>query len=84
MVEPRGVHLIAAKYVMRYLKVTIDYGCRYVSGCEISLQGYTDSYWANSVAEWKSTYGFCFSLGSSMVSWFSRKKMSLELDTDKA
>ena len=31
MVEPRGVHLIAAKHVMRYLKGTIDYGLRYVS-----------------------------------------------------
>ena len=26
MVEPRHVHLIAAKHVLRYLKGTIDYG----------------------------------------------------------
>jgi hypothetical protein len=45
MVEPRGVHLIATKHVMRYLKGTIDYGLRYVSDREISLQGYTDSDW---------------------------------------
>jgi hypothetical protein len=31
---------------MRYLKGTIDYGLRYASDCEISLQGFTDSDWA--------------------------------------
>jgi hypothetical protein len=46
MVEPRGVHLIAEKHVLRYMKGTIDYGLRYVSDREIILQGYTDSDWA--------------------------------------
>jgi hypothetical protein len=79
MVEPRGVHLIAAKHVMRYLKGTIDYGLRYVSDCEISLQGFTNSDWVGSVADHKSTSGCCFSLGSSMISWFSRKQTSVAL-----
>jgi hypothetical protein len=38
MVEPRGVHLIATKHVMRYLKGTIDYGLIYDSDCEIILK----------------------------------------------
>ena len=29
MVDPRYVHLIAAKHVLRYLKGTIDYGLKY-------------------------------------------------------
>ena len=29
MVEPRQVHLVAAKHALRYLKGTIDYGLRY-------------------------------------------------------
>ena len=29
MVDPRQVHLVAAKHVLRYLKGTIDYGLRY-------------------------------------------------------
>jgi len=32
MVEPRHVHWIAAKHVLRYLKGTIGYGLSYVSG----------------------------------------------------
>jgi hypothetical protein len=43
MVEMRGVHLIATKTSMRYLKGTIDYGLKYVSDCEISLQRFIDS-----------------------------------------
>jgi hypothetical protein len=81
MVEPRGVHLIAAKHVMRYLKGTIDYGLIYVTDCEIIVFGYTDSYWADSVADRKSTSGCCFSLGSTMFSCFSRKQTSVVLST---
>ena len=81
MVESRGVHLIATKHVMRYLKGTIDYGLKYVSNREISLQGFTDSDWAGSVANRKSTSGCCFSLGSTMISWFTRKQTSVALST---
>jgi protein associated with RNAse G/E len=37
MVDPRQVHLIATKHVLRYLKGTIDYGLRYVADCEFGL-----------------------------------------------
>jgi predicted SAM-dependent methyltransferase len=43
MVEPRSVHLIVANHVLRYLKGTVDYGFRYISDCEIRLQGYANS-----------------------------------------
>jgi hypothetical protein len=46
MVEPRHVHLIAAKHILRYFKGTIDFGIRYVSDHKIRLQGYVDSDWA--------------------------------------
>jgi hypothetical protein len=73
MVKPRRVHLVVAKHVLRYLKGTIDYGLGYVFDREISLQGCTDSYCAGSVAYRKSTSGCCFSVGSTMISWFNRK-----------
>ena len=62
MVEPRHVHVIEAKHVMRYLKGIVDYGLRYVLDREITLQGYTDSYWADSVTYQKSTSRYFFSL----------------------
>jgi hypothetical protein len=43
MVDPKHVHLIAVKHVMRYLKGKMDYGIKYVANSEISLLGYSDS-----------------------------------------
>jgi hypothetical protein len=43
MVEPRHVHLVTTKHVLRYLHGTIGYGLRYVLDDEVKLQGYTDS-----------------------------------------
>jgi hypothetical protein len=37
MVEPRHVHLVATKHVLRYLKGKIDYGLKYVKDQEISV-----------------------------------------------
>jgi hypothetical protein len=37
MVEPRHVHLVAAKHVLRYLHGTIGYGLRYVSDGEVKV-----------------------------------------------
>jgi hypothetical protein len=73
MVDLRSVHLITTKHVMRYLKGKIDYGLRYASDREISLQGFIDSDWSDSVAYRKSTFGCCFTMGLAMISWFSRK-----------
>ena len=84
MVDPRHVHLIAVKHVLRYLKGTIDYGLRYDANCEFGLVGYTDSNWAGSVIDQKSTSGCCFSLGSAVIAWCSRKQTSVALSTTEA
>jgi hypothetical protein len=63
LVEPKHVHLVAAKHVMRYLKGTLDYGLSYDGDHDFTLSGYTDSNWARSVSDMKSTSGCCFSLG---------------------
>jgi hypothetical protein len=81
LVEPRHVHLVATKHVMRYLKCTIDYGLRYDGDHDFTLSGYNDADWAGSVSNRKSTSGCCFSLGSTMISWKSRKKSSISLST---
>ena len=50
----------------------------------MTLHGYTDSDWAGSAVDKKSTFGYCFSLGSAMISWSSRKQNSVALSTKKA
>ena len=49
LVEPRRVHLVAAKHVMRYLKGTIDFGLCYVGDHDYRLYGYTDADWVESI-----------------------------------
>jgi hypothetical protein len=72
-VEPRRVHLVVAKHVMRYLKGTLDFGLCYTGDHDFRLIGYNNSDWVGSVSDRKNTSGCCFSLGSSMTSWQSRK-----------
>ena len=74
MVEPRRVHWVVAKHVLRYVRGTVEYGLLYVNGDGVKLMGYTNSDWASSAVDRKSTFGCCFSLGSRVVSWFSRKQ----------
>ena len=52
---------------------TIDYGLKYEANQKINLEGYVDSDWEGSAIDRKSTSGCCFSMGSGVISWFSRK-----------
>ena len=77
LVQPRPVHLVATKHVMRYLKGTIDFGLYYDGSHEYRLYGYTDADWVGSILDRKSTSGICFCLRSAMSSWFSKKQSSV-------
>jgi hypothetical protein len=69
---------------MRYLKGPIDCGLSYDGDHDFTLSGYTDADWAGSVSDRKSTSGYCFSLGSTMISWQSRKQSRIALSTLEA
>jgi hypothetical protein len=58
---------------MRYLKGTLDYCLGYVKDHEFELYGYSDLDWDGNIHDRKSTSTYCFSLGSSMVSWSNMK-----------
>eukprot|EP00253_Pinus_taeda_P014406 PITA_14406 len=84
MCEPRKVHWVAAKHILRYLQGTVDYGLDYRQGDGVRLVGYTDSDWAGCASDRKSTSGCCFGLGSAVVPWFSRKQQSVALSLAEA
>ena len=54
-------------------KGTIDYGLKYDANQRINLEGYVDSDWVGSSIDRKRTSGCCFSMGSGVISWFSKK-----------
>ena len=69
----RYVHLITGKHILRYQEGTMDYGLLHGADCRFGLVGYTDSDWAGSVTNRKSTSGCCFSLGTTVIAWRSQK-----------
>jgi hypothetical protein len=62
----------------------MHHGLRYVGDGELMLHGFVDSDWAGDAGGRKSTSGFCFSLGSGMISWFSRKQATVALSSIEA
>jgi hypothetical protein len=84
MSQMRQTHWIAAKHVLRCPRGTIGHGLRYTSSIDMRSQGYTDSDWAGSTVDRKSTSGCCFTLRSAMVSWCSRKQTYVALSTVEA
>ena len=83
LTDPRSVHLIAAKHILRYLKGTIDCGLKYDANQKINLEGYVDSYWIGSAIDRKNNSGCCFNMGLGVISWFSKKDSCMALSTSK-
>ena len=57
LTDPRHVHLIDTKHILRYLKGAVDYGIKYKVNHKIKLEGYVDSDWVGSAIDKKSTLG---------------------------
>ena len=85
--KPLQCHWVALKHVLRYLKGTADYALCY-RRCEKGLRliGYSDSDWASSAEDRRSTSGYCYSLSESgpLISWKSRKQPVVALSTCEA
>jgi len=75
MEAPGKEHWAAVKHILRYLKGTAGYGCRYEKGAELKpmLLGFSDSDFAGDVEGRKSTTGVVYFLGNSLVTWSSQK-----------
>jgi hypothetical protein len=72
------------KLILRYLKYTPNIGLWYPIGANITLVGFSDSDFAGSLVDRKSTSGACHFLGRSLVSWSSKKQNSVVLSTTEA
>eukprot|EP00253_Pinus_taeda_P030446 PITA_30446 len=84
MVKPTKLFWKARKHVLRYLRGTSGYGLWYRQEDEVKLCGFTDADWAGSPMDRKSTSGGVFSIGSTAVSWYSRKQRSVALSSAEA
>ena len=62
----------------------MEYGLVYERRGNVQLAGFTDVDWEGCVEDRKSTLGCCFSVGTRVVSWFSRKQKSVALSSEEA
>ncbi|KAL0379259.1 UNVERIFIED_CONTAM: Retrovirus-related Pol polyprotein from transposon RE1 [Sesamum radiatum] len=84
MQSPSQIHYGAAKRILRYFQGTKDFGIWYKSTNDAKLVGYTDSDWAGSADDMKSTSGYTFSLGSGIFSWASKKQATVAQSSAEA
>ncbi|XP_070014164.1 uncharacterized mitochondrial protein AtMg00810-like [Nicotiana sylvestris] len=81
MEAPTSTHLKIAKRILRYLKCTIDFGLFYSSFSDFNLVGVCDNDYAGDTDDRKSTTGFVFFLGDSVIFWSSKKQSIVTLLT---
>ena len=84
MTKPMEIHLQVAKRALQYLKGTMNYGIHYKKGGDRELLAFTDSDYAGDMEDKKSTSGYAFLMGSSVVSWCSKKQSIVTLLTTEA
>ncbi|KAK5844970.1 hypothetical protein PVK06_001118 [Gossypium arboreum] len=58
------LHIKVAKRVLRYVKGTLNHGVKFEKAKQLKLIGYSDSDWAGSIDDMKSTSRYFFTLGS--------------------
>jgi len=83
-VSPRVSHRKAVKRIFRYLTYAPDLGLFYSAASSLELCGYSDADFDGCRLDRKSTSGTCHFLGTSLVSWSSRKQASVALSSTEA
>ncbi|KAK3005742.1 hypothetical protein RJ639_017145 [Escallonia herrerae] len=84
MHKPRRPHYDAAIRVLRYLKNSPGQGILLSSNSSLSLRAYCDVDWAGCPTTRKSTTGYIVFLGSSPISWRSKKQSIVSCSTTEA
>ena len=83
--KPRWKHWKALKRLLRYLRGTTNMALEFKKGAQdMQLIGYSDADWAGDHATRKSTTGYCFSLGGSLISWKTSAQGCVALSTAEA
>jgi len=86
MHDPRKGHWEAVKWVLRYIKGTIDVGLTFEKDSTGKQEciGYVDSNYAGDLDKCRSTMGYVFTISQAPVSWRSILQSTITLSTTEA
>jgi hypothetical protein len=84
MHAPRTTHLNLVKRIIRYVKGTLDLGTHISPSSISSLVAYSDADWAGCPDTRRSTSGFCVFLGDNLISWSSKRQLTVSRSSAEA
>jgi hypothetical protein len=82
--SPTNVHLMAAKYILRYLKGTNSIGLMLSRSGSQLLSAFSDADWAVSPDDRRSTGGFVIFYHPNLISWSSKKQPTVAKSSTKS
>ena len=82
--KPTQAHHHAALRVLKYLKGCPGKGLFFPRNTSLTLQGFLDADWAGCLDTRKSISGQCFFLGSSLISWRTKKQITVSRSSSEA
>ncbi|KAJ1695555.1 hypothetical protein LUZ63_012253 [Rhynchospora breviuscula] len=74
----------AVKRVLRYLCGTVNFGLQIYNQSDHQLHAYTDSDWAGSHFDRRSTSGYSIFLGRNIISWSAKKQATVSRSSTEA
>ncbi|GJT32840.1 putative reverse transcriptase domain-containing protein [Tanacetum coccineum] len=77
-------HLAALKWVLRYVRGTLDFGLKLYASSTSSLVAYSDADWAGCPTTRRSTSGYCVFLRNNLLSWSSKRQHTLSRSSAEA
>lgn len=83
MHDPRYHHLSLLKRVLRYVRVTTDYGLQSGSST-IDISAFSDTDWAGCPDTRRPTSRFCVYIGDSLISWSSKRQPTVSRSSMEA
>ncbi|XP_058763155.1 secreted RxLR effector protein 161-like [Vicia villosa] len=84
MSAPTETHYKAALRVLRYLKRSPARGIFLSHSSELQILGFSDANWGGCIDTQRSISGYCFLIGKSLVSWKSKKQVTVSCSSAEA